>query len=397
MNVRKRLAIVTTHPIQYNAPWFRMLSERRHIQIRVFYTWSQVAKGKKFDPGFSKHIEWDIPLLDGYDYEFVNNTAKEPGSHHRKGIVNPDLNRMISAWKPDALLIFGWNFDSHWKCIRYFHRRIPIIFRGDSTFLRKQPTWRTLIRTLYLRRIYRKIDYALYVGRENYHYFRRCGLTERQLVYAPHAVDNGRFSEKGNFDQSEINRMKAVIGLNNNNLTILFAAKWEAVKNPTLFLEFATRFSRLNVNFIMAGNGPLDSTVRSYASANPNLLFIDFQNQSQMPLLYRSAHFFFMSSDSETWGLAVNEAMASSLGVIVRNTCACAADLVKDGENGFIFDSEHIDALVLKIAALVDRPDIWKKMGARSLELIEDFRFERIVDAIEGLFAQELSNTPTHA
>ena len=60
----KKLAIITTHPIQYNAPWFKLLAERKNIIIKVFYTWSQVLNEEKYDPGFGKNIEWDIPLLD---------------------------------------------------------------------------------------------------------------------------------------------------------------------------------------------------------------------------------------------------------------------------------------------------------------------------------------------
>jgi glycosyltransferase involved in cell wall biosynthesis len=397
MELQRRLAIVTTHPIQYNAPWFKMLSERGHVRPRVFYTWSQVSLGKKFDPGFSKDIEWDIPLLAGYEYEFVTNTAKDPGSARRKGIVNPELNRIISNWKPDALLVFGWNFDSHWKCIRHFHGRIPVIFRGDSTFLRKQPFWRSRIRTIYLRWIYRHIDYALYVGKENKRYFQRCGLADRQLIHAPHAVDNDRYGDACRLDQNEISRFRAEIGVRNEHLTILFAAKWEAVKNPMLYMDFAAKCSKLPINFIMAGNGPLESEVKALASKCPNIHMVGFQNQSKMPLLYRTAHFYFMSSESETWGLAVNEAMASSLGVIVRNTCGCAVDLVRDGENGFVFESEDMDSLYQKISELVGQPNLWKKMGARSFELIGDFRFERIVDAVETLVANPNPESEVHA
>ncbi len=87
----KRLAIITTHPIQYNAPLFKLLSKRNNISIKVFYTWGEAVLQKKYDPGFGKTIEWDIPLLEGYEYTFVENTAKKPGSHHFSGIDNPRL------------------------------------------------------------------------------------------------------------------------------------------------------------------------------------------------------------------------------------------------------------------------------------------------------------------
>lgn len=64
----KRLAIITTHPIQYNAPLFKLLTQRNNITIKVFYTWGKSVLENKYDPGFKKNIEWDIPLLDGYGF-----------------------------------------------------------------------------------------------------------------------------------------------------------------------------------------------------------------------------------------------------------------------------------------------------------------------------------------
>src|SRR5882757_6891006 len=95
---KPRVAIITSHPIQYNAPMFRLLRQRNQIESRVFYSWGTSVLQNKFDPGFGKVIEWDIPLLEGYDYTFVKNTSESPGSHHFKGIVNPTLNQEIEKW-----------------------------------------------------------------------------------------------------------------------------------------------------------------------------------------------------------------------------------------------------------------------------------------------------------
>src|SRR5690606_37765332 len=123
--LKKKIAIVSTHPIQYNAPWFRLLAKEFNVDLNVFYTWSQSEKGSKFDPGFGKSITWDIPLLDGYNYKFIKNTSKEPGSHHFTGISNPTLIKEIEQWKPDAILVIGWSFKSHLACLRYFKKKVP--------------------------------------------------------------------------------------------------------------------------------------------------------------------------------------------------------------------------------------------------------------------------------
>ncbi len=120
MKMRKlKLAVVTTHPIQYYAPIFQELAARKNINLKVFYTWPQ-SQQAKFDPGFGKTVEWDVPLLEGYSYTFVENVAKNPGSHGFWGIYNPTLVGEIEAWQPDALLVFSWSYRSNLGVLWHF-------------------------------------------------------------------------------------------------------------------------------------------------------------------------------------------------------------------------------------------------------------------------------------
>lgn len=380
----KRLAIVTTHPIQYNAPWFKLLQERGLVLPKVFYTWSQAALGKKFDPGFNKEVQWDIPLLDGYEFTFVDNTAKNPGSHHKNGIINPTLISQIESWKPDAILIFGWNFISHLKCIKYFHKKIPILFRGDSTLLRKQFFVKKIVRHAYLKWVYSFIDYALYVGEENKKYFKKYGLKNSQLIFAPHAIDNNRFDDKDGKYAAEAIEWKRQLKIEENVFTFLYAGKLEAIKDPLLLLTFAQKFKEQAAHFIIAGNGPLQNILKEKAANNSKITFIDFQNQQKMPALYRLANCFMLTSKSETWGLCINEAMACGNVVIVRNTCACATDLVINNTNGFVFDAHNMDGLYQQCNELISNAILYKKMAAASKQIIKGYSFTHIVTAIEN-------------
>lgn len=50
----KKLAIVTTHPIQYNAPLFALLASRNKITIKVFYTWGSQVMEQNSIPALAK-------------------------------------------------------------------------------------------------------------------------------------------------------------------------------------------------------------------------------------------------------------------------------------------------------------------------------------------------------
>ena len=144
----KKLAIITTHPVQYNVPWLVRLAEKG-VDAKVFYTYEQSRSGEIYDTGFGKDIKWDIPLLEGYAYEFVPNTARRPGLDRFWGIVNPTLTARIESWKPDALLVIGWNYSSHLRCMRHFYGRIPVFFRGDSVLLHVKTNIRKFARRIF--------------------------------------------------------------------------------------------------------------------------------------------------------------------------------------------------------------------------------------------------------
>lgn len=377
----KKLAIITTHPIQYNAPWFQLLAKRKKIEIKVYYTWSQVEDEEKFDPGFGKVVEWDIPLLDGYDYTFVENVSREPGSKSFRGIDNPSLIREIEDWGADAVLVFGWNFKSHKKAMAYFHGKIPVLFRGDSTTLDTHGFIKDFLRFLYLNKVYKNVDVALYAGIENKKYFLKAGLKEGQLVNAPHAVDNQRFNDHSSIEVAgwpQIDKKKVIF---------LFAGKLEPKKNPELLLEAFVAGNVKDAHLVIVGNGPLEESLKNRFHSDLNITFLPFQNQAAMPAVYHLSDVFILPSQGpgETWGLAVNEAMAAGKPVLVSDKCGCAKDLVEDGVTGYVFKSGDTANLSEKLRMMADDKTVLKNMGKSAFERIQHYSFENIVKAVEDV------------
>ncbi len=371
----KNLAIIITHPIQYYSPLFKLLSERNTIQIKVFYTWEQ-SKDKVFDTKFNREIKWDIPLLEAYEYQFVKNISKNPGSGTFNGVVNPTLISEIENWKADAVLVFGWNHNSHFKAMRYFKGKIPVYFRGDSTLIDETEGIKTLIRRLSLKFIYRYIDIAFYVGTNNKNYFLKHGLSETQLIFAPHAIDNDRFYDIYGEYQTVANDWRLKLGYSENDKVLLFVGKFEKKKNPFILIETAKLLPEYK--FLFVGNGELEEKMKQTASKNVS--FLPFQNQSFMPAIYRIGDIFVLpSSYNETWGLAVNEALVCKKPVIVSDKVGCAVDLVEEGENGYIFESGNIGDLVSKIKLICKIKSFSRVTG----NILNIYNFTKISEEIE--------------
>ncbi|TDQ19364.1 glycosyltransferase involved in cell wall biosynthesis [Algoriphagus boseongensis] len=382
----KKLAIITTHPIQYNAPWFALLASRREIDLKVFYTWSQ-SREKVKDKTFGREIQWDIPLLEGYSFEFVENVSKKPGSHNFFGIDNPSLIWRINAFNPDAILVFGWNFKSHLKVLRYFKGKVPVWFRGDSTLLDENPGVKTWLRRQILRWVYQHVEKAFYVGLANKSYFLKHGLLESQLVNAPHAIDIDRFSD--NIEKKYEEKAKTwrqELGFSSEDLVILFAGKMETKKQPDFLMEAVIKVNEKQLNpikLILVGNGPLEAGLKERAKSYNFITFIPFQNQTMMPVVYRLGDVFCLPSKGpgETWGLAVNEAMASGRAVIVSDRVGCAEDLVSKSVGWILPTGELI--IWLNLLLKLESKQL-REMGNSAMEQIQAWSFERMVKAIES-------------
>ena len=379
--MNKKLAVVTTHPIQYHVPWLIRLAEK-NVNIKVFYTWEQSALGSVYDPGFGQHIRWDIPLLEGYEYEFVENTASRPGVDHFRGIINPGLIGKIEAWAPDGLLVIGWNYHSHLKCLRHFHGRIPIYFRGDSVLLHERMGWRKLFRRLFLSWVYQHVDFALYVGSHNRSYFLRHGLKPEQLVFSPQAMDIGRFAEPDAQYARQAWERKEALGIPAGQLTVLFAGKMTRVKNPSFVLDLADACGELPVSFLLVGDGYLKEGLMRRAQGRANVHFLSFQNQTVMPAVYRMGDVFIMPSLSETWGMGVNEAMACGKPVMASEMVGSAVDLVEEGRTGIVFSLGDIRKCVEYIRKMSADRRLLEQMGANARDHIQSFSFSHIVDSV---------------
>jgi glycosyltransferase involved in cell wall biosynthesis len=358
---QRKLAIVCTHPIQYYAPVFRALAGSGQIDLRVFYTWSQAAADGMFDSGFGTQVKWDVPLLDGYAYQFVGNVAKRPGLDHFGGLNTPTLTREIEAWRPDAVLIYTWNSRAHLRALRYFKSKLPVLFRGDSTLLDQRTWWRALLRRLFLTWVYSHVDVAIAVGTNNRNYFAWCGLPLRRIALAPHSIDTVRFGSDSADHENLAAKWRQELGISPEATVILFAGKLQLKKNPGLLLDaFAALSDRSRLVFV--GNGELESELKARAKAIEGVHFMPFQNQKVMPAVYRLGDIFVLPSQGpeETWGLALNEAMASGRAVIASSKAGGACDLIQSGENGWIVESGNRKALedVLRRAVALGRPKL---------------------------------------
>lgn len=349
---RPKLAIVLSHPTQYYSPWFRWVAATTDIDLRIFYLWD-FGVTAQLDSKFGATIRWDVDLLSGYEYEFVPNTSRQPGTEHFRGLNNPTISSRLLAWGPDAVLLFGYKWATHLRVIAWARRhRVPLIFRGDSHFLgRGSPP---LFKRLLLSAVYAQFAAVLPVGVANRHYFSTLGVSSDRQFVAPHSVNDRLFDP-----QSEIHRRTAAearsrLGIPPNSVVVLYAGKFVSEKQPTALLDAFLEIAPPGSHLLMVGDGMQKRALEQRLERSPAgyVHLLPFANQSEMPARYLMADVFVLPSNGcyETWGLAVNEAMHMGVPALVSDRVGCQQDLVSDGETGWVFPAGDNAALRSKLS-----------------------------------------------
>ena len=349
-----RLAIVSSHPIQYYAPIFRMLDRR--LELEVFYA-HRATPADQAQAGFGTAFEWDVDLLDGYRSRFMTNVAKAPTAASFFGCDTPEIARHIRAGKFDAVLVLGWYLKSFIQAIAAAKRaRIPVLVRGDSQLMLSSNRGRALFKCLVYPPALRVFNAALYVGQRSREYFESYSFPRNRLFFSPHCVDAQRFRQNSTAEAGAALRRR--VGIGEDEAVVLFAGKLLPFKRPLDVVEAAACLLKRGrpVTVMVAGSGPLEEPMHNRAAqTGVKLVLLGFQNQTEMPACYAACDVLVLpSTGRETWGLVANEALACGRPIIVSDAVGCAPDLAADGVVGRVFPLGNYQQLSEAIAAVYD-------------------------------------------
>jgi glycosyltransferase involved in cell wall biosynthesis len=368
-----RLGVLATHPIQYYAPMYRALAAMRSVDLKVYFAHRPTPTEQGI--GFGVPFTWDVDLTAGYESEFLINVSRAAARGRVRGRFGdydtPGISEAIERQRFDAFLVHGWNARTYWQAIRAcWATRTPVFVRGDSQLRDDRPVKRWTKRAIYPN-FMRRFAACLSVGARSDAYFRHYGA--RRVVRSPHFVDNDAFASAASAARPRRDVLRSAWGVPRDRIVALFAGKLVADKRPVDLINAVRRVP--NTHALFVGDGPLRAACGLAArKAGVPVTFAGFQNQQTMPRLYAAADVLVLPSDRrETWGLVVNEAMASGIPVIVSDAAGCVPDLVRDGETGYAYRAGNVRALASALATVAADPVRRTRMGAAAAEHIAGY------------------------
>ncbi len=382
MSGRHRVTILQTHPAQYMAPWFRYIaSERREIDLTVLYasTPMPAQQGVGFDEAFA----WDVSLTDGYRHRIL--APPDPGRRFDAdsfaGADVGSIDEAVAATDPEVVVVPGWHSRFYLRGVAACRRRkIPVLYRGDSNLLSGPRGPRRLAWSLRTRAALRLFDGYLSVGTRSREYLGHFGIPEPLIFDSPHAVDNAYFAA-GDDDVRRAAARRA-LGAGDDDFLVLFAGKFIEVKRPMDLITAAARLGD-RVVVAMAGNGPLMARTRAAADRlGVRTTWCGFLNQGAMPRTLAAADCVALPSQSETWGLIVNEALAAGTPCVVSDRVGCAPDLIRDDISGAVHAVGDVEGLARALARVREglRGEVITRDSCRSVA--ETHSLERAADGL---------------
>jgi glycosyltransferase involved in cell wall biosynthesis len=210
------------------------------------------------------------------------------------------------------------------------------------------------------------------MGRQAREALEKLGVEPARIFDAPNAHDHDAFlAARAGVDPEAVRRALSE-GLGCRSQIALVAGRLEPVKGIAPLLsawELLPEKIRDEWTLLFVGSGPLASMIEEASAAEPDGAIVNVPEVEHHELVdyYAAARLLIFASLADTWGLVVNEAFACGLPVLCSSHAGCADDLMRPGENGWLFDPTEPAEFVSALREVLCDPELEQlARGARA-------------------------------
>ena len=218
------------------------------------------------------------------------------------------------------------------------------------------------------------------MGRQAREALETLGVPSEGIFDAPNAHDHESFlAARASLDPETVRRTLAE-GLGCRDRIALVAGRLVPVKGIAPLLAAWERLPakvRDDWTLLFVGSGPLASMIEEASAAEPDGAIVHVPELPPRELVeyYAASRLLIFASLADTWGLVVNEAFASGLPVLCSRYAGCADDLLRPGENGWLFDPTEPGEFVSALREALSAPDL-DRLARGARDTAERFRPE---------------------
>ena len=313
----------------------------------------------------------------------------------RVGYLNPGLLPLILRQPKRAIHLIGACGGGNRYLLRAFaqHRGSTLVEWNDGGFPEHfSDRGRWLSQRIFAPALKASFAPGL-AGRE---FSRAVGIPEHRIfnAYFSHDVDEYA-CRRQRFGQEYRKSVRARLGIDLEHFVILTVSRFLALKRLEDLheaLRNAQHQMKDDCHLILIGDGshqgPLKAMQRDFSKIK--LHWVRAVEYQDMPRYYAAADLLVFPSEGDVWGLVVNEALSMGVPVICTNRIG-AAEIVREGEDGFVVPPRRMDLLTERILQLYHNRELHQVMSRRCVEIGERWNsrlaiqeLHRMIEVIGG-------------
>jgi glycosyltransferase involved in cell wall biosynthesis len=356
-----RVGIISPEPTPYRAPLFDRIAANPDIDLTVIYAARTVAAR-----------EWRIEL--GHRAIFLDGpTLPTSRLLHHVYPITPGLLPLLERERFTCLVVAGWSlFASQAAVVWARLRGVPYILMSESHLLDPRPVWKRAAKRALLPHVVAHASGWLVTGSLAREAIVSYGADAARVRLFANTVDAAAFAAR-------VDEVRARAQRTDEEVVVLSTARLDRVKGLDVLIRAAARVPR--VKLVLVGSGPQEAELRALAAElGVRTEFGGFVDAPDIPAVYATADVFALLSRSEPWGVAVVEAAAAGLPLLLSTRVGAASDLLRPGENGEQVPPDDIDAAADALARLASDAELRARYGACSQALAKPWDYEMSVD-----------------
>lgn len=355
-----RVVVVSPEPTPYRAPLFDHIADQAGIDLTVLYAAQTVS-----------HRAWTVEPA--HRHAFLHG-VRLPGAERllrHQYPFTPGISRALRRAQPDVVVVSGWSTFASQRAIGWCRTHgVPFVLLVESHDLEPRRAWRRAIKGAVVPRLLRAAANVLVVG-----------SAARESVAARGAASVRVFANTVDV-AAWTTRAKALARhRDDDDIIVLSVARLVPEKGIDDLVRALAEAGDSRLRLVVAGDGPQrQALVELAAGLGVRLTVLGHVAEAELAQLYVDADVFALLSRHEPWGVAVNEAAASGLPLLLSDHVGAAADLLADGRNGLLVPAGDVQEAAAALNRLAADPALLRELGARSRELVRDWGYEPSVD-----------------
>jgi glycosyltransferase involved in cell wall biosynthesis len=366
--MRISVVAVMPEPTPYRSPLFDLLAERPELDLTVIYSARAIAGN-------------DWRLRPSHPHLFLRG-LRVPGADRvlrHAYPVTPGIVRELERRRPDCVVLTGWSTFASQAAIAWCRlRRVPYVLIVESHDHGSRTAWRKAVKGAVVPWVVRHASSLLVTGSLARASVLARGADPARVRVFANTVDVDRFERESATVRRERAEVRARLGIEPETFAVLCVARLAQEKGIDLLLRAAPEGSQV----LLVGGGPERDALEQLAgSIGVRASFVGVVPWEDIVRYYAAADVFALLSRHEPWGVAVTEAAACGLPLVLSDAVGAAHDLLRDGENGVLVPTGDVGAPAAALRLLADDKGFREAAAARSLELVASWGYGPSVEA----------------